>query len=195
VTRVGTAFAIGLAAALAGFGTPPAGAADHGGGQTCGLAAADPTGTGEVTGVLTGGPWQAPDGAMAVVRCTVAVARPMQPPQVVARADSGPGTVAYVAPAAVAFRYVPGAAATLTVCTEIDVYRDGNPPEVYQYDADHDPSNGAQCADARPEGDEGGRVYVAPPQSDGDICVYVKHNLQPPPADTAGGCIPWGSVG
>lgn len=191
--RAAVAACLALSPALLG-GAASGAAAGHGGGYTCGLTAVDPSATGQVSGVLTGGPWQAPADATVVVRCTVEVARPGTPPRVVARAGSDRAATAYVAPAAVAFDYVPGLDATLAVCTEVDVYRDGSPPDVYQYDADGDPGNGAQCAEAAPEGSDAARVYVAPPQADGDICVYVKHNLQPPPGDTAGGCVPWGRI-
>ncbi len=179
-------------AAVTAFAAPAAHAdGDFGGGYTCGLAATDPTGSGTVTGAISGGPWEAPRDAVATIRCVVQVVRPNVPPQVVATYQSAPSATASFAAVPVVFGYAASAGTALQVCTEVTVFENGDPPRVHRYDADGDPANGAQCADAE-TGVAG--VYTTPPKPDGDVCVYVQHNLQPPPGDVAEVCVPFGPL-
>lgn len=177
---------VAVAAALAAAGVAlPAHATyqQTGGGLTCGLAVTpDSSGDRSPTGTVTGGPWAAPYGhpdSLVQVKCIVELVRPFEPPQIVAEAQSAVSpTLAYLPPTLLPIP-APAPGANIALCTEVTVYTDGM-PYVYYGDADHNPTNGAQCAPG-PKGDQAADVFVIPPEpGGGEICASVQHDYYPP---------------
>lgn len=192
MSRVAALLGAGLLAAATG--TPSlAVTQDIGYGLTCGLAVAE-TAEGQYTGVAEGGPWFAGEaGTTVAVRCVV---------EVLGRegwyspwyAGSGaPSTVSSVPPQPAVFGVPPELAdAELQMCTEITVYKDPNtPPTVHRVDADHDPSNGAQCAKNEAAGGDMAYVGLFPPTlSGGRRCTYVGRPDGVPDVGPTAVCVP-----
>lgn len=179
------AFVAGVAGAAPWAGASPAVGAH----ATCGFAS---EGTAQdQSGAMYGGPWAADVGGDASIRCTLRLTRDGVPVETLAIAESGPSPAAVVTPTAVAFTVPFGPGYNVEMCTEITVHRNGMPPEPpRQYDADGDPSNGAQCAPATRHNASNDDivVYAAPNEIDGDICAYVDDQSPDPPSV----CVPWG---
>jgi hypothetical protein len=157
----------------------------------------------EQSGYVWAGPWT-PDAdpaypvADVTIRCLIRLTYDGNPVGQVAQAQSAPTPfVGVLPPSPVAFAMPDAPAYNLEVCTEVTVHRNGRPPEPpRQYDADHDPTNGAQCDPAtRHNPDDGDIViYTTPEDEKGDICGYSA-DPQDPAADPYEVCVPWGSVG
>jgi hypothetical protein len=184
-----------LVTSVVALAAPAHAGEDWGRGLTCAFDGAGQADSDEVTGVLSGGPWQAPAGATARVTCVLQVVHEGQT-QVVAVAQSPQGTTAVVQPTIASFHdYAAATAPILQLCTEVTVYKDGQPPRVRRYDADHDPRNGAQCDQAGAAQGSGTRVYVVPPHDDGDPCVWVDHSDVTGPNDPGNEvCVPYGPL-
>jgi hypothetical protein len=172
-------------AALAGAAfLPTADSADGDGGFSCGIA-----GTGTVRraqegealsfeGEITGGPYtvsQTQGQASATIKCTVMSVYG----EVVYQVQSETSSSATLLGNPTQFEVRTDVNRDFLLCTEVSINRNGNVYPAY-HDADHDPSNGVQCAKAHPKGDEVTYVYVEPPgtMGGGDRCVYVDHNQQ-----------------
>ena len=188
MTRTGAVLA---AAALAALPlAPPAAAEDpFGTGFACASQAVQQGRL--LTLTLTGGPITTADPADSiVVQCTaILVVDGVE--RVVATSSSGVSQgVATVSPAvAVAATQVPtSGSVNLVTCTEVAVGRDGSWSH-RNYDADHDPSNGAQCAPASSyRNDDRLVVWFTPPPVWGPPCVLVHHPQIPNPEQAAGYC-------